>query len=75
MEAEKTNLEMTPKLHFFLQNFKQILELEKSLRFVLSEQEIKKDPYMVLKICEGGWLPFKEVFKLQKIFTEEKLFF
>jgi hypothetical protein len=49
--------------------------LEKNLRFVLSELEIKKNPNLVIKLTEGGWLPFKEVFKLQKIFDDEKQFF
>lgn len=37
--------------------------------------EIKKDPFLVVKVCEGGWLPFKEVFKLQKIYQDEQGFF
>ena len=69
------DLEMSPKLHFFLQNFQNIIELEKNLSYTLSESSIKKNQFLVLKMCEGGWLPFKEVFRLQKIFEEEKSFF
>ena len=67
--------EASPKMKFFHENFDAIVELEKSLRFVLSETEIKTHPLLVLKLCEGGWLPFREVFKLQKIFQDEKAFF
>ena len=69
---EFENIKLSPKLHFFLQNYKEIIELEKNLRFVLSESEIKKNPSLVIKLTEGGWLPFKQVFKLQKIFDDEK---
>lgn len=55
---------MTAKLQFLLANFSQIIELEECLRNVLSENEIKKNPYLLLKLCDGGWLPFKEAFKL-----------
>lgn len=56
-------------------NFKKIAELEMTFKEILSEAEIKKNPFLVVKTCEGGWLPFKEVFKLQKLFEEEKPFF
>ena len=66
---------VSKRTSFLLDNFKHIVELEKNLRFVLSETEIKRNPYLVLKLCEGGWLPFREVFKLQKIFEDEQSFF
>lgn len=66
------DIKVSKRMQFFLENFIQIIELEKNLRFVISETEIKRNPYLVLKLCEGGWLPFKEVFKLQKIFEEEQ---
>ena len=66
---------MSDKLMFFLQNFRQIMELEKNLRFVLSESEVKKSPNLMLKLSDGGWFPFREIFKLQKIFEEENKFF
>jgi len=67
--------DVSPKVKFFQENFSRIVELEKNLRFVLSETEIKKNPFLVLKLCEGGWLPFREVFKLQMIFQDERTFF
>jgi len=67
--------QMSDKLMFFLQNFRQIMELEKNLRFVLSESEVKKSPNLMLKLSDGGWFPFREIFKLQKIFEEENKFF
>ena len=67
--------DVSPKMKFFQENFSRIVELEKNLRFVLSETEIKRSPFLVLKLCEGGWLPFRDVFKLQKIFQDEKTFF
>jgi hypothetical protein len=71
----QVNLKLSDRLHFFLQNFRHIIELEKNLRFVLSESEIKKNSLLVLKCCDGGFLPFREVFRLQKIFEVEKSFF
>lgn len=56
-------------------NYKKIIELETVLRDVLSEAKIKENSFLLLKLCEGGWLPFKEAFALQKIFKEEKTFF
>ena len=73
--TEEQGLQMSQRLQFFLQNFKSIVELEKNLRFVLSESEIKKNSLLVLKLCEGGFLPFRDVFRLQKIFEVEKSFF
>jgi len=67
--------DVSPKMKFFQENFSGIVELEKNLRFLLSETEIKKSPFLVLKLCEGGWLPFRDVFKLQKTFQDEKTFF
>ena len=72
---ELDRLKMSDRLLFFLQNFRQIMELEKNLRFVLSENEVKKSPNLMLKLSEGGWFPFREIFKLQKIFEEENKFF
>jgi len=72
---EQARLKMSDRLMFFLQNFRQIMELEKNLRFVLSENEVKKSPNLMLKLSEGGWFPFREIFKLQKIFEEENKFF
>lgn len=72
---EAGELKMSERLFFFLQNFRQIMELEKNLRFVLSENEVKKSPNLMLKLSEGGWFPFREIFKLQKIFEEENKFF
>ena len=39
-EVDLPNLEMSPKLHFFLQNFRTIIELEKNLSHTLSESSI-----------------------------------
>ena len=55
---------LSPKLQFLLNNFQRISQLEISFKKLLSEAEIKKNPYLVIKVCEGGWLPFKEVHKL-----------
>ena len=74
-EVEEQNMEMSDRLLFFLQNFILIMELEKNLRFVLSEKEVKKSPNLMLKLSDGGWFPFREIFKLQKIFEEEDKFF
>ena len=30
---------------------------------------------MLIKLCEGGWILAREIFNLQKVFTEEKAFF
>ena len=75
MQSTKIESKVSAKLQFLLLNFEQIVELEKTMKFVLSQAEIKKNPYLVLKLYEGGWIPFKDVFKLQKIFDEEKTFF
>lgn len=74
-ENQETKAASQYKFKFLTENYTSIINLEKDLRFALSEDEIKKDPFLVLKVCEGGWLPFKDVFKLQKIFKEEKSFF
>ena len=37
------------KIKFFEDNFNQIVDRERDLRFALSEVEIKKDPFLVLK--------------------------
>ena len=63
------------KMKFFQANFDAILDLEKYLRFVLIEIEIKKDPFLGIELVEGGWLPFMEVFKVQKIFRHEISFY
>ena len=71
----KEGVESSPKLLFLLKNFNRILELESCLRKALSEDEIKRDKCMVVKVLEGGWLPFKVAFSAQKVFEEEKTFF
>ena len=63
-EVEEQNIEMSDRLLFFLQNFRHIMDLEKNLRFVLSEKEVKKSPNLMLKLSDGGWFPFREIFKL-----------
>jgi len=45
-------------------NYTNIVELETCLRDVLSEVKMKENPFLLLKMCEGGWLPFKEAFGL-----------
>lgn len=74
-DMDKVKPKLTPKLQFMLSNFTKIAELEQSFKSMLSEAEIKKKPYLVLRTCEGGWLPFRDVYKLQKLFEEEKTFF
>ena len=41
--SDLPDLEMSPKLEFFLQHFKNIIELEKNLRFSLSESAMSKN--------------------------------
>ena len=72
---EQDPFQISDRLTFFLENFIQIMELEKNLRFNLSESEVKKNTNLMLKMSEGGWFPFREIFKLQKIFEEEDKFF
>jgi hypothetical protein len=36
---------------------------------------VKKNPNLLIKLCEGGWIQAKEVFEIQKIFSDEKTFF
>jgi hypothetical protein len=45
------------------------------LQNLLSEESVKKNTELLLKLCEGGWIKAKEVFDMQKIFGDEKTFF
>ena len=71
---QKSN-EYSPKLRFLIQKLPQIVQLEQTLKNLLSEESVKKNPALLIKLCEGGWIQAKEVFEMQKIFTDEKTFF
>ena len=72
--AENDKIAST-KLQFFVNNFDQILLLETELRIKLGDSELQKNPIIVVKMLDGGWLPFKQAFGLQSVFKEEKTFF
>ena len=67
--------EYSSKLRFLLSKLPQIIELEKELRHVLSEVEIKKNHLLLVKLFEGGWILARDIFAIQKVFKEEKTFF
>lgn len=73
-ENQKSN-EYSPKLRFLIQKLPQIVQLEQTLKSLLSEQSVKNNPNLLIKLCEGGWIQAKEIFEMQKIFTDEKTFF
>ena len=75
MQTQENSQTYSAKVQFFLKNSDLIIELETQLSKSMSETVIKADPYLVLKLLEGGWLPFKEAFNLQKTFKDEKTFF
>lgn len=64
MQTQENSQTYSAKVQFFLKNVDQIIELETQLRKTMCESVIKTDPYLVLKLLEGGWLPFKEAFNL-----------
>ena len=61
----------TLKLKYWMENYQQVIELEAVLKTVLNENEIKQNQYLVLKVLEGGWVPFKAAFGLQKVFDQD----
>ena len=67
--------EYSPKLRFLIQKLPQIVQLEENLKNLLSEESVKKNPVLLVKLCEGGWIQAQEVFEMQKIFNDEKTFF
>ena len=74
-QLDQKQNEYSPKLRFLIQKLPQIVELEQILKNLLSEESVKRNPTLLIKLCEGGWIQAKEVFEMQEIFSDEKTFF
>ena len=71
----ESNQGLSPKLEFLMINFTMVVKLEQELKQMLRHEEIVKDPILVVKLWQDGWLPFKDVFALQTQAKDERTFF